>query len=333
MAGCVDTIGNGDATPELTQTPTPTPTDPQTPSNDTGTVDAAGNLTIHYIDVGQADAALIEFPNGDTMLIDSGHWQDNGETVINYLEAVNVTRIDYLVATHAHADHIGGHADVISHYETSKNGVGTAFDSNVPHDTQTYNRYLTAIEEYGVNLEIVSEDTEFTAGNTTINVLNPPTDSTTNDLHYNSVSVIIEYGDLGFLFTGDAEQDAEQRIADQHHDVLSNSDVYQAGHHGSYTSSNPAFLDAITVDVAVVSSAFDSQYGHPHNVTLERFNEYNITTYWTGIHGNVTADTDGDALTIDPESDVSTDPATIIQIKAGEKQLSQITQPIVDWGD
>jgi competence protein ComEC len=267
-----------------------------------------GSFEVHMIDVGQADATLIIGPGGETMLIDSGDWRQDGSQVIAYLEKEGVDRIDYLVATHGHADHIGGHAAVIEHFETEGEGIGQAWDSGVPHTSATYDRYLDAVEEYDVDLIDAQEGDEIPMEGVEVVVLNPPAESDRpDDLHYNSLSVHLTFGETSFLFTGDAEDDAEARMVDAHGGDLA-ADVYHAGHHGSSTSSTPPFLDSVDPEVALVSAAYESQYGHPHDEVLEAFADREIETYWTAVHGSVVVESDGSELVIETESEATTDP-------------------------
>ena len=110
----------------------------------------------------------------------------------------------------------------------------------------------------------------FEFGDATVDVLNPPSGDSGSDLHYNSVTLSIEFGEFSYLTTGDAEADAEERMVDEHGEQLE-ADVYQAGHHGSTTSSTTPFMNQVTPEVAIISSAYDSQYGHPHDEALEAF--------------------------------------------------------------
>ncbi|WP_254810792.1 ComEC/Rec2 family competence protein [Natronosalvus amylolyticus] len=289
----------------------------------------AYELVIHHIDVGQADATLLIEPSGETMLIDSGDWRQGGSDVIEYLEAQDVDRINHLVATHGHADHIGGHDVIIEHYETELDGIGTAYDSGVAATSQTYERYLDAIEEYDVELLIVEEGDHFEFGEADVNVLNPRAGDSGSDLHYNSVALTIGFGEFSYLTTGDVEADAEQRMVDEHGDQLV-ADAYQAGHHGSTTSSTTPFMDQVTPDVAVISSAYDSQYGHPHDEVLEDFADRGIETYWTAVHGDVVLTTDGSNVELKTEHEFSTDAGDLLEEKpdGDDDTQASLTHPI-----
>ena len=286
-----------------------------------------GDLEIHHIDVGQADATLFIEPSGETMLVDSGDWRQDGSDVIEYLEEHDVDRIDRLVATHGHADHIGGHAAIIEHYETERDGIGTAYDSGVAATSQTYDRYLDAIEDYDVDLLIVEDGDYIEFGDATVDVLNPPEGDSGSDLHYNSLALHVEFGEFSYLTTGDAEADAEERMVDEHGDRLE-SDAYQAGHHGSTTSSTTPFLDRVAPDVAIISSAYDSQYGHPHDEILEDFADRGIETYWTAVHGDVVLTTDGSDVTIQTAHEFSTDADDLLAEKPADDDQHSLTHPI-----
>lgn len=272
--------------------------------------DANGTLTVHAIDVGQGDATLIEGPTGETMLIDSGDWPEEGETVLDYLDDRGIDRIDYLVSTHAHADHIGGHAAVIDHYETERGGIGEVWDPGIAHTTNTYERYLDAVEAHDVTLIDAQAGDELPIEGVEAVLYNPPAEPQTDDFHGNSLVLKLTHGSVSVLFTGDIETGTESRLVDEYGDEL-DADVYQAGHHGSSTSSSDELLGAVDPTVALVSSAYDSQYGHPHEETLTRFDDHGIDTYWTGVHGTTVLDTDGEEFAVSTVAGATADPASI----------------------
>jgi len=283
-----------------------------------------GELELHHIDVGQADSTLVVTPANETILIDTGDWRPDGAEVIEYLENRDIDRIDHLIASHAHADHIGGHATLIEHFEENGDGIGDIYDSGVPHDSQTYENYLDAVDEHDHELLIVEEGDELPleTENMTATVLNPPVGDSGDDLHYNSVSLTIEFGEVQYLTTGDAEDDAETRMIGEWSAAL-DADIYQAGHHGSSTSSTEEFLEIVGPDVAIISSALESQYGHPHDEILERFDVFGIETYWTGVHGDIVITTDGDEITTEPTADETTDPLALLELKDANEDDGQ----------
>ena len=187
---------------------------------------------------------------------------------------------------------------------------------------------LDAIEEYDVEFLIVEDGDHFEFGNANVDVLNPPAGDSGTDLHDDSVALTIEFGEFSYLTTGDAEADAEQRMVDEHGDRLE-ADAYQAGHHGSTTSSTPPFMDQVTPDVAVISSAYDSQYGHPHDEVLEDFADRGIETHWTAVHDDVVLTTDGSDVELETEHEFSTDAADLLEEKPTDDDTqASLTHPI-----
>ncbi len=222
-AGCV----GGPATDGPTESPAP----------------SEGTLEVHMINVGQAASTLIVGPEGDTMLIDTGDFRTDGEQVLEYLEAQNIDRIDYLVTSHPDADHIGGHANIITHYETQKDGIGAIYDPGLTSTTQTYARYLDAVEQHNVTLYESHAGDTIPIGGATAQILGPPENYLDGgDPNENSLVVRLQHGNASFLFTGDAEADGEQYLIDQYGAQLQ-STVMKAGHHGSSSSTSAAVLD------------------------------------------------------------------------------------------
>jgi len=290
--------------------------------------DDAGELEVHSIDVGQADATLVIGPTGETMLIDSGHWEDDGEIVLSYLRDRGVERIDYLVTTHAHADHVGGHAEVIEYYETEADGIGAIYDSGTVSTSETYGDYLDAVDRYNVTLYQAQEGDEIPIEGAEADVLHPTADSDLEELNGNSLVVHLEHGNTGFLFTGDVGTEEERRLAEEYDDDLA-STVYRVGHHGSYSSSSDALLDAASPSIAVISAPYDSPHGHPHDEPLERLAARDVTTYWTGIHGTVVFTSDGDAVRVATQTEATTDPA---EFEDAEPSDADPTDPVEERG-
>ena len=300
----------GTTVEETEQGPTSTPSDPAAPDRTEttrGEGPTAGNtLDVHFINVGQSSSTLLITPTGETVLIDSGDWRDEGSQVIDYLDRIGVDRLDHLVTTHADADHIGGHAAVIEHFETEGAGVGAVYDPGIASPSQTYGEYLDAVEAYEVPLYRTREGGELPVSGGDVSVLGPPRQPRESvDRNENSLVLRVTHGETSFLFTGDAEDDQEGYLVSNYGSEL-DSTVLQAGHHGSKSSTGPALLDAADPGVVVISSAYESQYGHPHEETLERLAERSIPTYWTAVHGDVVLSSDGGSITVSTQREATT---------------------------
>jgi competence protein ComEC len=286
----------------------PTEPDADADAGDEPTVETAnGTVAVHYINVGQSVSTLVVGPGGETMLVDTGHYNDDGEHVLRYLRRHDVTRIDHLVTSHNDADHIGGNAAVIEYYETEADGIGAVYDPGIAASTQTYAEYLDAVEEHDVTLYETREGDGIQFGEVDVDVLGPPDPYLESEArNENSIVLKLTHGETSFLLSGDAEDDQEAYLIDAYGTEL-RSTVLKAGHHGSSSSSSGAFLDAVQPRAVVVSSAYDSQYGHPHDEVLQRLSERSIPTYWTATHGDVVLVSDGRGVSVRTQRDAPTD--------------------------
>ena len=300
LAGCAG-AAPGDSTPGES-----------TPENNTESVATTnGTVEVHYINVGQSVSTLIIEPDGETMLVDTGHYNDDGEYVIDYLQRHDITRIDHLVTSHNDADHIGGNAAIIDYYETEADGVGAVYDPGIAASTQTYGEYLDAIEEHDVTLYETREGDSLPFGAVTVDVLGPPEPYLENEgRNENSIVLKLTYGETSFLLSGDAEDDQEAYLVERYGEQLQ-STVLKAGHHGSASSSSEAFLDAVQPEAVVVSSAYDSQYEHPNDEVLQRLSDRSIPTYWTATHGDIVLVSDGSAVSVQTQAAAPTDPRAL----------------------
>ncbi|WP_144797028.1 lamin tail domain-containing protein [Halorubrum depositum] len=304
LAGCAG-ASLGDPT-----TTDATPTD-QSSDNGSDVPTANGSLEVHYINVGQSVSTLVVGPDGETMLVDTGHYNDDGEHVLDYLRRHDVERIDRLVTSHNDADHIGGNAAIIDYYETEADGIGAVYDPGIAASTRTYGEYLDAVEEHDVTLYETREGDAIPFGEVTVDVLGPPEPYLENEArNENSVVLKLTHGETSFVLSGDAEDDQEAYLVDAYGEEL-RATVLKAGHHGSSSSSSGAFVDAVDPRVAVVSSAYGSQYGHPHEEVLERFADRSIPTYWTATHGDVVFVSDGANVSVRTQRDAPTDPLSL----------------------
>ncbi|OYR45658.1 lamin tail domain-containing protein [Halorubrum sp. Ea8] len=306
LAGCAG-ASLGDPAPDTGSTP-------DTGAATDGGADVAaanGSLEVHFVNVGQSVSTLVVGPDGETMLVDTGHYNDDGEHVLEYLRRHNITRIDHLVTTHNDADHIGGNAAIIDYYETEADGIGAVYDPGIAASTRTYGEYLDAIEAHDVTLYETREGDSIAFGEVDVDVLGPPEPYLENEArNENSVVLKLAHGETSFVLSGDAEDDQEAYLVETYGDEL-RSTVLKAGHHGSSSSSSEAFVDAVDPRVAVVSSAYDSQYGHPHEEVLRRFADRSVPTYWTATHGDVVFVSDGANVSVRTQRDAPTEPLSL----------------------
>ncbi|UPV73854.1 lamin tail domain-containing protein [Halorussus limi] len=302
VAGCLGGVAPGGETPEWTAT-----TDAGlAPAGDRAA--GAGTLSVHFIHVGQGSSVLVVGPEGETLLYDTGNWDDDGEHVLGYLRAHNVTRIDYLVTSHADADHVGGHAEVIEYFETEAEGVGAVYDPGIAAATRTYEDYLDAVERHNVTLYRTRAGDEIPMAGASVRVLAPPEGYLADrDRNENSLVLRVGYGNASVLLPGDAEAAAERFLTERYAGAL-NATLLAAGHHGSNSSTGPAMLRAVAPRAVVVQSAFDSPYGHPHREVLARLADRGVPTFWTGVHGTVVFETDGERAVVRTRYAAPTDP-------------------------
>ncbi|SES05103.1 MBL fold metallo-hydrolase [Salisediminibacterium halotolerans] len=264
-------------------------------NNDSGEVETDSGLDVHFIDVDQADATLFEVtaPENDTyrLLFDTGDW--NQTYALDYLEAQGITELDAMITSHPHADHIGGVDQIMDAGIT----VHELWMSGEETDTDTFERALDAAETHDVDLIEPRTGDEFTFGPLELEVVNP--DRLTGDLHESSLAVRFDYGDVSLLFTGDAEDTAEARMAEKGEAV--DADILQLGHHGSATSTTAPFLDAVDPSTAIYSAGEGNTYGHPHAEVIDRVKEAGIDLYGTDAHGTVRVESDGEDYTVETE--------------------------------
>ena len=239
-------------------------------------------LKVHFLDVGQGDSIFIELPTNETILIDASI-KDASDKIINYLKEEKVSKIDYVIATHPHSDHIGGMSAVIKAFD-----IGQIYMPKAVTTTKTYENLLLTIKDKNLKIKTAK------AGNTIIDtddlklVVLAPNQDSYESLNNYSIVLKLTYKEKSFLFTGDAETLSEKEITG---DV--EADVLKVGHHGSRTSTSQAFLNKVNPSYAVISVGFNNDYKHPHQEVLDRLEKKNIKIYRTDQNGDIIFTTDG----------------------------------------
>ena len=260
-------------------------------------------LTVTMLNVGQGDAILIKTAE-QTVLIDTSDL-DEQEKLRAELKKAQVKRIDKLILTHPHADHIGGvDGVVLKDYE-----VGEVYDNGMPSKSKVYLNYMKKLKQKNIPRHaLTAGDVLDLGGGVSFKVLSPPKDvvekgSKSTDNHDpNNESVVgkLIFGKFSMMFTGDAEQQAEKVMVDNFAGDL-RSTLLKAGHHGSKTSSSAAFLRAVQPEGVLISCGAGNDYGHPHKQTMKKYQSLKLKIYETDLNGTIVVTSDGKSYKIKPE--------------------------------
>lgn len=256
---------------------------------------------IHFIDVGQADCALV-LCDGDTLLIDGGNTGD-GDDIVSYLYAENITELDYVICTHAHEDHVGGLADVLDSFTVTEEIFAPATGAT----TKCYTNFITEVKEQNKEISVPEASYTFSLGESTVEILGPVTEDY-KDINNTSIVTKITYGESTFLFTGDMEREAEEDLLEAGAELK--ADVLKVGHHGSENSTTYPFLREVMPEIAVISVGVDNDYGHPTEAALSRLRDASATVYRTDIQGHIILKSDGQNITVTTQKnqDAETNP-------------------------
>ena len=279
------------------------------PSKATKATSNSDLMWVHFIDVGQADSTFIELGNGQTILIDAGE-PHNASTIINYIKDREYSKIDFVIATHPHEDHIGGMADVLDSFT-----IGKMYMPKQAHTISAFDNMLDSIEDNGIDLYTAKAGVNIlTTEAIQIDLLAPLEDSYSN-LNNVSAVVRIRYGETVMLFTGDAEQEIETQLLDSDIDA----DVLKVGHHGAGSSSAPSFIKEVSPKVAVISSG--GEYGHPHSDTLAILKDVGAEIYRTDEQGTIVVTADQNKkISVDKKaSTVKENAPPVVVAKPSEK--------------
>ncbi|KEI01762.1 ComEC/Rec2 family competence protein [Clostridium botulinum] len=256
----------------------------QNTHQESGVNNINGDLKVHFIDVGQADSILIT-EGSYSMLIDAGN-NDDGDMVVSYLKKVGVKKLDYVIGTHPHEDHIGGLDNVINTFEINK-----IYMPKKVSTTKTYKDVIKAIKNKNMKITLPKPGESFKLGKATCSIVAPKQNQDYQSANNYSIVIKLTYGSKSFLFTGDAEGISESEILSGRYDIK--ADVLKVGHHGSRTSTTEAFLNKIAPEFAVISCGKANDYGHPHKATMDKLKAKHIQVYRTDESGTIIATSDG----------------------------------------
>jgi competence protein ComEC len=248
-------------------------------------------IKVHYIDVWQGDSEFLELPNGQTMLIDAGN-PENGSQIVKYIKELKYNKIDYLIATHPHSDHIGGMATVINGLT-----IGKIYMPKKSTNTKTYEDLLTTIKNKKLTINTAKAGANILKiGNLNIDII-APVNITGDDLNQYSAVIKLVYGNNSFLFMGDAGEPSEKQIT-----ANVKADVLKVGHHGSNTATSQTFLNKVHPKYAVIEVGKGNSYGHPTATTLSKLQNIGATIYRTDNDGTIIFTSDSKTITINKKA-------------------------------
>lgn len=242
-------------------------------------------LDITYLDVGQADSILIQ-NEGHNMLIDAGNNED-GPLLVQYFKEQNITKFDYLIATHPHEDHIGGMDDIINNFDIEK-----IYMPDITTTTKTFLDVLEAIEKKNMTYDVPNINQNFTLGNTLFQVIYTGNDK--KNLNNSSIILKATFKNTSYLFTGDATSEVEKKILNK--DIQAT--VLKVGHHGSKYSTTTDFLNKVNPKYAIISVGKNNSYNHPNQVTINKLEKKNIEIHRTDQEGSIFLKSDGKTINI-----------------------------------
>ena len=241
------------------------------PNSNPSIEDISGKMNVHYIDVGQGDSILVQV-NNKNLLIDAGP-KSGKDDLLNYLSKLKIEKLDYVIATHPHEDHIGNMADIIKKYE-----IGAFYAPKVETTTKTFEKMVDALKDKDLKINSIKagiNSIDLGTG-TKVSIYSPTKDKYDNLNNYSPI-IKIQFGSNSFLFTGDAEKEVEKEVLNTNVDLK--ADVLKLGHHGSSSSTSEEFFRAVSPSIGVISLGIDNSYGHPHKETLKLLEDNKIKIF------------------------------------------------------
>ncbi|MGF0008560.1 MBL fold metallo-hydrolase [Eubacteriales bacterium SGI.150] len=290
---------DGDTEPSPSEPPDALPE--QTPPPDVTTPPENSTFEVHFIDVGQGDSSLI-LCDGKAMLIDGGEASESSK-VYAYLKKLGVNHLDYIVATHAHSDHIGGLSGALNYAS-----VDTALCPVTSYDSKTFNSFTKYLSQQGASITVPEPGDTFSLGSASVTILGPQ--RSYEDTNDTSIVMKVVYGKTSFLFTGDAERTAEADILDAGYDL--SATVLKVGHHGSDTSTSYPFLREIMPEYAVIQVGKGNSYGHPTEDTLSKLRDADVKVYRNDLQGTIICTSDGETISFSTEKNESVQANTTV---------------------
>ena len=255
------------------------------------TTSSIGTMKVHYIDVGQGDATLVQV-NNENLLIDAGP-NSSAKSLVDYLKGIGVSTIDHVIATHPHEDHIGGMDEIFEAFE-----VENFYSPKVDHTTKTFEKMITAVKNEGLSVTTIKsgDGSKINLGDGTKVEIFSPVDDKYDNLNDYSPIMKITFGDDSFLFTGDAETFVEKQVIANGESL--DADVVKVGHHGSTTSSSKEFIKEVSPNIAVIPVGEGNDYGHPHKEILDLLENNNIELLRTDLEGTIVLESDGNNIRV-----------------------------------
>ena len=255
------------------------------------------SIAVYFLDVGQGSSTVIQDGNS-AVLIDSGE-SEYSNKIIDFLSEKGISKLEYVIATHFHSDHIGGLSNILQIVECDNIYMPLVADEYAP-TTKTYYKLLETIDDKDLNVSFVTDNTAFIFGKTTFNIIAPVEQTKV----YNNMSLIIKavFGKASFLIPGDAENKEMKSIIKANKNLDLSSEFYLMAHHGSNSALYEDFLSKINMKVAIISCGKDNSYGHPHKEILEYLNDNSIEYYRTDEVGTITVISDGESYKITTEN-------------------------------